>query len=188
MDLALLAAMALAGSLHCAGMCGPLAAVAGRRAPVYLVGKTSTYILLGTLAGAAGHAISFAAGARVLSVIAAGLLILGLLRQTFPPFLSSAGRHLALLAREGAAGALLLGAANGLLPCPLTYAFVALAAASGSVFAGAATMLILGIVTALPLCAFAWLGTRLRAPALSGALMLAAAALILWRGFATACH
>ena len=44
----MLGGMGLAGSLHCAGMCGPLAALAagGRRAwlefPLYLAGKAST--------------------------------------------------------------------------------------------------------------------------------------------------
>jgi sulfite exporter TauE/SafE len=74
----MLAGMGLAGSLHCAGMCGPLAALAasGRRAwlefPLYLIGKASAYIFLGTLVGALGEHLLRAAplglGARALAL------------------------------------------------------------------------------------------------------------------------
>jgi sulfite exporter TauE/SafE len=205
-NLPLLFLMGISGSLHCAGMCGPIALLAGGRglAP-YLVGKTTSYVLLGALAGALGDAVIQAgsAGPRVLAIGAGALLLvagfhsLGLIRDSVAGAATvvRAGRAVASLAGQGHAGKLVLGTANGFLPCPMTYAFVAMAAATGSPIPGAATMLVLGVTTALPLAAAVLAAGRalrfVRWPALSGALMLLAAALTLYRGFAphvAACH
>jgi sulfite exporter TauE/SafE len=204
---ALLFAMAFSGGLHCAGMCGPFAALAGNRATglaLYLAGKTSTYVFLGAVAGALGHSLSaFGVGARALGFLTGALLLLaalhtfGLIRGSAlgAPALARAARAVASLAAHGPEGKLVLGVANGLLPCPLTYAFVAMAAATASPLDGASAMAILGVVSALPLAAAAFAArsvaffARIRLPLWNGALMLAAAALTIYRGFvATACH
>jgi sulfite exporter TauE/SafE len=58
-----MAAFGLTGSLHCAGICGPLAAVAcdsgknGSQSPLYYVSRVATYMLLGGLAGGLGSLI-----------------------------------------------------------------------------------------------------------------------------------
>jgi sulfite exporter TauE/SafE len=58
MELSLLFLMGITGSLHCAGMCGQLALLAGGRGLLpYLAGKTTSYLLLGALAGAFGDAV-----------------------------------------------------------------------------------------------------------------------------------
>jgi len=205
--LAMLFGMGLAGGLHCAGMCGPLAllATAGRRRLVsiglYLTGKTSSYALLGALAGALGETVLRAAplglGSRLLAWSAGLLLLLvaleslGVLRK-LPlglGWLTAASGFLTSLAKEGGAtGKLLLGSANGLLPCPMTYGFLALAAASGSPVEGAATMLVLGITSALPLAACVLVGHRLtglkKFPAVTGLVILAVGLLVVYRGFA----
>ena len=205
MNLLLLFLMGISGSLHCAGMCGPLAAlVGGRGLPLYLAGKTSSYLLLGALAGALGESVlHFGAGAeRVLAIGAGALLLLvglhslGVIRDSMVGVgvLSRAAGAIASLAGQGAAGKLVLGTANGFLPCPMTYAFVAMAAATASPLEGAATMLILGITTAVPLTVSALAARRILRgiplPLLSGALMLLAAAVTIYRGFAGAptCH
>ena len=207
MNLPLLFLMGISGSLHCAGMCGPLAALAGARGlPLYLAGKTSSYLLLGALAGALGEsALHFGAGARVLAIGAGALLLLtglhslGVIRDSMVGvgLLARAAAAIASLAGQGSAGKLVLGTANGFLPCPMTYAFVAMAAATASPLQGAATMLVLGITTALPLTistlAARRILRRVSLPLLSGALMLLAAAVTIYRGFAgahgaPACH
>lgn len=211
--LAMLLGMGLAGGLHCAAMCGPLAllATAGQRRlrsmALYLAGKTSSYILLGALAGALGETVLRAAplglGSRLLAWSAGLLLVvvalesLGVLRK-LPlglGWLTAASGFLTSLAKEGGAtGKLLLGSANGLLPCPMTYAFLALAAGTGSPVEGAATMLVLGVTSALPLALCALVGHRLtglrRFPLLSGLVMLAVGVLVVYRGLAVAppCH
>ena len=194
--------MGLAGALHCAGMCGGLALLAGggrrpARLAAYLAGKASTYVLIGAVAGAAGQAVLRAAplgwGTRGLA-IAAGLLLLvagleslGALRLPGLGPLAGAARAMAQLAGAGAGGALVMGAANGLLPCPMVYGFGAMAAMTGSPVWGAATMLVLGVTSALPLAVCSVAGGRLaRFRILAGVLMLAMAALTLHRGFVPA--
>ena len=133
---------------------------------LYTLGRATAYVFLGTLAGALGEAVVRAAplgaGARVLAVagglllLAAGLESLGLVRI---PGLVAPERFAAAiagLARGGPAGSLLFGFLNGLLPCPMVYGFLGMAAATGSVAGGAATMLTLAATSTVPLLACGW--------------------------------
>jgi sulfite exporter TauE/SafE len=200
-SLPMLLAMGAAGMLHCAGMCGGLAALAGRGV-LYHTGRAASYLFLGTLAGALGEAVlriaPLGAGARVLAVaggallLAAGLESLGLVRL---PGLAVPARFAAAIAglvRGGPAGSLVVGFANGLLPCPLVYAFLALAAATGSAVEGAATLLVLAAVSAVPLTFCSLIAGRFRAARhAAGVLMIAMAALTVYRGLSLSgplCH
>lgn len=164
--------LGLAGSVHCLGMCGGIAAAAGTRtrsdgagfaALTFNAGRIASYALLGAVVGAlVGAAVTqlqvrpFAITLRVL----AGLLMLamGLSLLTGRDLLllerlggrvwnrvrPLAGRALVLPAPLRFAG---LGLVWGLLPCGLVYSALALAAASGSGPGGAATMLAFGAGT-----------------------------------------
>jgi uncharacterized protein len=196
--LPVLFAMGLAGALHCAGMCGALAAlVGGARKPgrfvLYIAGKSWSYMVLGAVAGAAGQtvlkAVPLGWGTRLLAISAgvllllAGLESLGAFRALKFEWLAGLSRHIAGLAGAGASGVLLLGAANGLLPCPMVYAFAAMAAMTGSPVWGAATMLVLGLTSALPLAFCSALGGRFaRFRTVAAVLMLAMAAIALKTG------
>ena len=197
----MLLAMGTAGMLHCAGMCGGLAALAGRGL-LYTAGRASAYLFLGTLAGALGEAVLRAAplgaGARVLAVagglllLAAGLEWLGLVRI---PGLAAPARFAAAiagLARGGPAGRLVVGFANGLLPCPMVYAFLAMAAATGSALGGAATLLVLAATSTVPLAFCSLVAGRFRAARhAAGLLMIVMAALTIYRGLSLSgplCH
>ena len=79
--------LALAGALHCAGMCGGFAVLArgggrsagggGGRFALYGVGKTLTYVALGVVAGAAGAWVGgWSLGSRVLAVFV-GVVMIG---------------------------------------------------------------------------------------------------------------
>jgi uncharacterized protein len=193
----MLVATGAAGSLHCAGMCGGLAVLAGgvrrpARFLLYLAGKSTAYIFIGALAGALGETALRSAplgwGTRALAVVTGALLLLaaldflGIVRT---PAASVAGfsRALATLAGSGPAGTLLLGAANGLLPCPMVYAFAAMAAMTASPIEGAAVMLVLAATSALPLALCSVLAGRFaRFRTLTAVLMLLMAALTLYRG------
>jgi uncharacterized protein len=198
LHLPMLLAMGMAGTLHCAGMCGGLAVLAGGvRRPgrflVYLAGKASAYVFLGALAGALGNAVLQSApaawGARVLAVAAALVLIMAGLQEAgirlggrSAPWWS-APRGLAWLAKAGPGGTLLLGAANGLLPCPMVYAFAAMAAMMASPVWGAAVMLLLAVIRAVPLALCSVLAGRFtRFRILPALLMLVMAAITLYRG------
>lgn len=202
-------AMGLAGVLHCAGMCGGFSMLItssrppGRAASLllYFVGKGLAYVLMGALAGALGEAILRAApvrtGGRILVFAAAAVLIFvaletfGVWRLPEPAtrWLGSIGRAFGQLAHAGgASGKLVAGMANGFLPCPMTYAFVAAGASMGSPVWGAATMLVLATTSALPLAAISIAGGRLapligrRLNWVSGGLMLLMAAMLLRKG------
>lgn len=201
----MLLAMGLAGALHCAGMCGGLAILATSshgitRLLLYLLGKASSYLILGALAGAAGEAVVRAAplgtGSRGLAIAgavllaAAGLESLGLLRIPAPGVqrLSKAIAGIVRMAAGTASGTLLVGAANGLLPCPMVYGFLAVAASTGSAVWGTATMAVLGVTSAVPLALCSLIGhsftvsKTIRMDRIAGILMLLMAALTLYRG------
>lgn len=170
-DYLLIFVIGLTGSAHCIGMCGGfMIAVSGsgadsRRRPygrqvLYLAGKTLTYVILGAVAGLAGAAISgtFTAAQDVLSwavgltLIAIGLSLCGVVERV-PGLeriirLTRLQRWVTGLLGRGSGPALFgLGVVNGLLPCGLVYAMVAIAAASGSVVQGSLIMATFGMAT-----------------------------------------
>ncbi|MES1166537.1 MAG: sulfite exporter TauE/SafE family protein [Pseudomonadota bacterium] len=156
-------------SLHCAGMCGPLACslMPGRGEPadaatvgtVYHVTRLSAYAMLGAIAGGAGGAplTWFAQSAlRGLPWIMV-LFFLGLALRwdRFLPRLGAPGQLALRVQRWGFGrsrlrGAALLGLATPLLPCGPLYFLVTLALFTGSALRGAEFMLAFGAGT-LPL-------------------------------------
>lgn len=207
------AGLTFAASAHCVGMCGGFAAAvsAGARGGKLLgsqlllqLGKTTSYAFLGALAGALGAAVvrsaAFAVGGRVVTVamglalLFAGLVLLGLLGRgdgALTRWLAPAwGRVMGpLLAQRPAGFPLVVGLAMGFFPCPLVYAGVAAAAASGSPLTGALTMAGVGLGTLPALLLAASIGTVLPAVArrnvarVAGVLLVVFAALTIARGF-----
>lgn len=160
------------GSAHCVGMCGGFAlalGAAGRshatnllRQLTYGLGRVFTYSFFGVTAGYAGNRLttewnSLVNIQAVLS-IAAGLLLViqgleaaGAFRWRKPksatvPCLGPT-MFGALLRATRLRSVFLAGLVNGLLPCGLVYAFVALAASSGDLWRGGATMMLFGLGT-----------------------------------------
>ncbi|MCB9675303.1 MAG: sulfite exporter TauE/SafE family protein [Alphaproteobacteria bacterium] len=156
---------ALAGTPHCLGMCGSLA-VAGSSEGGWLPyqsGRVAVYATLGALAGAFGSAIPgpgwvpTAVSAILLVGFAAALAGLVPEPRVAIPGLARAG---ALFARQrGPLARFGFGIVNGLLPCGLLYATLAVPVSSGSATSGAALMVLFGLITAVPLTAAA-LGLR----------------------------
>lgn len=160
--------LGLAGSLHCAGMCGPLALalphpgggatgfVASRLA--YNGGRIVTYGLIGLLFGLLGKSLALVGIQRWLSIGAGSVILLGLLFSTKlgagTPIVravlwlkASFGR---LLQRRTLGSLGLLGLLNGFLPCGLVYAAGAGAAATGGLVSAVEYMALFGLGT-LPL-------------------------------------
>lgn len=164
--------LGLAGSAHCAGICGPLvcsvnlAVRGGERLPGMLqthlrlnAGRVAVQALFGALAGAMGGSVlRLAADDRALTLghwamalmlawNAVGLLGLapgpGILRRLMP-------KRFALPA---GAPPMVLGMAWGLMPCGMVYGALMLALTSGGAATGAATMLGFGLGTAPALTA-----------------------------------
>ena len=160
----------LAGSLHCAGMCGGFVAFysgndPGQRGRRYLAhvtyngGRLASYLLLGAVAGLLGAAVDLAgsmAGAQRFAAIAAGTLMIvwgvyALIQALdfpipavpLPGFVQrfSATAYRTLRERPPVIRALLLGLFSTLLPCGWLYAFAVLAAGTGGPWSG---MLVMG--------------------------------------------
>jgi sulfite exporter TauE/SafE len=156
----------LAGSVHCAAMCGGfVAAYAGgederplARATAHVAyngGRLLTYLTLGAVAGTVGRALDLAGSALGLAHVAAiatGVLLLAsgvvalapkpaLVRLRTGPSRGLASRLTPLFQRfrskPAGVRALVLGLSSTLLPCGWLYAFAALAAGTGSALAGA---------------------------------------------------
>lgn len=156
----------LVGSIHCIGMCGSFAVACGSTARgsfFWHAGRLTTYMLLGALAGAFGQSIpgpDWVAGvvSTVLIVYFAAVLA-GLLPE---PKFTIPGVHRAatrLISRPDAGARYLFGLVNGLLPCGLVYATLAVPVALGDPAAGAAAMLLFGLGT-VPALATVTFGLR----------------------------
>ncbi len=196
-------------SLHCVGMCGPLACAActgecGREstaaAGVYHGSRLVSYTIVGLLAGLIGARLSEALlggptrGLTWIFVLFFLAIVVGLDRRLRLPFggkwlgsLFARARRMAPTARAGT-----LGLCTPLLPCAPLYLVVAAAALSGSPLAGAGLMLAFGIGT-VPLLflvqnRLAWLERRWSPRSmdyLRRALALASVVLLVLRGLAT---
>jgi uncharacterized protein len=163
----------LVGSVHCAGMCGPLVVVysaAGSRSRgwishvAYHGGRALSYIGVGALFGVLGSAVDVAgkaAGVFYLAALLSGALVMlfGIsvlfpaLRIPSPTLRHFAPKLVQLGRKRSTARASLLGLLTPFLPCGWLYAFALTAAGTGS-----------GARGALVMAAF-WLGT---VPALLG--------------------
>ena len=141
------------GSLHCVGMCGPIALALPKAAHgwgaavgalLYNLGRILTYLLLGLIIGVFGRGLFLAGVQSWFSVLIGGLLILvALLSLNVESYIKRfpavqvlqnwVSRSMAkLLSREGLSTHFLIGALNGLLPCGLVFVAIAGAVLSDS--------------------------------------------------------
>lgn len=158
----------LAGSAHCAAMCGPFVAFAAagsvsgtsrvRFNAAYNAGRLVAYAVLGLVAGTLGAGLDHLGGltgvSRAAAVVAGSVMVL----WGLDTILALTGRRVARLhppaglqramsrllgqvqSLTPAARAALTGGATALLPCGWLYAFVAAAAGTGSPWYGTLLM------------------------------------------------
>jgi len=202
--------LGLVGSLHCVGMCGPIAMalpyqssyrwqVAGKMM-LYQSGRILTYTLLGTVLGLFGMGMLVAGIQTYVSVILGVLLVLvalfswnmeaQLLRL---PVMQRLNRWVKqqlgqLLRKSGARSLFLVGMLNGLLPCGLVYMAIIGALTTHNVAEGAVYMASFGLGT-LPLMLatsvagqFIGISWRNRVRKLAPAVLLVIAFLLIMRG------
>jgi uncharacterized protein len=201
-------ALGLFGSLHCAGMCGPLALAlpfAGRatRGLVisrlgYNLGRIITYCLIGALFGLLGKTFVLAGIQRWVSIALGLLLLAGLAasqRLTSWLPLTQAVRQVKmkmapLLNRSSWQSSVALGVCNGFLPCGLVYVAAGASILSGNILAGMQYMLFFGLGTVPMLFAIGCSRTlfppvwRLRLLKAVPASVFVLAALLILRGLA----
>jgi uncharacterized protein len=185
---------------HCLGMCGGfvlhLAGAPTRQAMLvrqllWHIGKITTYVFLGALAGFLGAwfiaSDKFSAIQSVLAWVAGAIMILmGFALAGLIPFraaafegdgfVASIFRH--FFAQPSPSAALTLGLATGFLPCPIVLAFLALAMQSSSALLGAAIMAAMGLGTVWSLLILAYTGHLIRIQFRRRAAVLAAVVLI----------
>lgn len=132
--------LGIGGSLHCAGMCSPLAlAVTSFNKQllfnriVYNIGRILVYGSLGALVATFGSLFNFQSIQTFLSIALGVLLILlgvGSISSVRIPFLSSFVNKFSLiikskfsnqLKKKNSVSLFILGTLNGILPCGLTY-------------------------------------------------------------------
>jgi sulfite exporter TauE/SafE len=158
--------MGFAGSMHCVGMCSPLAMAVSNLSPaatvnrlVYNLGRILTYGLLGAIVGGAGWALPISGFQNILT------LVLGIALLTFAalgvtsvhiPVLTSAIQKLTtilksafgkFLQRKNYISIFILGTLNGLLPCGLTFLALTYCLTLGSIGNSFYFMLLFGVGT-----------------------------------------
>lgn len=173
--------LGIAGSLHCIGMCGPLAmavpSIYGQKinkwlgALLYHLGRSMTYAVFGLIFGALGKSFTLAGMQTWVSILAGiVMIILGLIpffqnvfEKLFTRLFSSLKinslRGKLLSGPKSPIYLFLLGNVNGLLPCGLVYVALAGALGMGNPLEGALFMFIFGLGT-LPAMFFLSVGGR----------------------------
>ena len=178
--------LGLAGSLHCAGMCGPLMLalptpatsrtqwLIGRFA--YQGGRILTYAVMGALFGLLGQALVLAGFQRALSIALGAAMLAAALITPFAGYsladrlgLTRAVRALKRVwagwwGRRDIASLSILGALNGLLPCGLVYVALAGAAATGSAASGTVFLAVFGLGTLPMMLALSLAGSKIAPP------------------------
>ena len=158
--------MGLAGSLHCAGMCSPLALAVTQLNPaaklnrlLYNLGRILTYGILGAIVGTVGLGFPYAHFQNLFSVaLGISLVMFALLGLNHfrVPFITPFFQHLSLslkrlfrefLQRKTYSSIFLMGALNGVLPCGLTFIALAYCLTLNSPVQGFYYMLLFGMGT-----------------------------------------
>lgn len=202
--------LGLAGSLHCAAMCGPLMLAlpmsraarweAAAQVMIYQLGRIGTYGALGVLFGLLGKGVALAGFQQALSILAGGLLLVAAFFavEWERAALSMPGiraltqwvqrRIATILHRHPRGASLAVGMLNGLLPCGLVYAAVAGAISMTSGLGGSVFMVLFGLGTLPLLFVLMISGQRLggawraRLRVVQPALLVVAGMLLLSRG------
>lgn len=164
------------GSLHCIGMCGPIAIALpvpkssppdGRAGNIsfitgrllYNLGRVVTYSFLGALFGLLGDRIALTGTQQIVSIALGVIIIIAVLlpqknKNYFAqhPITQRLAQplkaNIGVLFKKGTFSAMfLIGILNGFLPCGLVYVAIAGAIASGDAISGAAVMMLFGFGT-----------------------------------------
>jgi len=171
----------IVGSMHCIGMCGPIAAVLPYQAETrwqtalnmlkYHMGRIVTYAIVGGFIGILGRGVFIAGWQRGFSVATGIVLLLFAVfsirvesRIVSLPFLNKwfalvRNRLGLLLGQAQHRSLILIGILNGLLPCGLVYLAITGAVSTGSIGKAMAYMVLFGAGTIPLLMVTSILGT-----------------------------
>ncbi|WFB36049.1 sulfite exporter TauE/SafE family protein [Kiritimatiellota bacterium B12222] len=172
-------------SLHCMGMCGPLALAlpSDKKASklkhavgrlIYNLGRAITYAIMGIFAGALGKSLQLYNLQNTVSILFGVLLLASVflsakhmpawvIRFFYKPIQRALGR---ILKRGSFLGLFQIGLLNGLLPCGMVYAALTLASLHSGAIEGATFMFLFGLGTLPLMFALSLGGLSLRTPKL----------------------
>jgi uncharacterized protein len=206
--------VSLFGSVHCAGMCGPLVAFAvgaTEKQPIasrvrlhvaYHGGRLVTYGMIGAVCGVLGAALDLGGsliGLNRLAAVLAGAMMVGVGLLTIAKYSGMKMPRFALpassqkgiaLGQKAAMGfrpskrALVIGLLTGFLPCGWLYAFAIVAAGTGNILMGAAVMVAFWLGT-VPILASLGIGVQALTGTLGRRLPMATALVIVGLGLYT---
>lgn len=158
------------GSVHCVGMCGPIAlalpVTKGGRLRIlggrifYNLGRVVTYMIFGAAAGVVGEMINVVELSQVLSIVLGAIILLAvvlpsrIINKIVPGDL--VGRawtklnkpFASLMKKRSMSSMLLIGFLNGFLPCGFVYMALAGAVATGDLLSSTVYMGLFGLGTA----------------------------------------
>jgi len=174
------------GSLHCLGMCGPIAmalpiakhGLAKRTFGLFLynAGRVLTYALMGMIFGFMGKSFHLAGIQRQVSVFLGVLILMGLfipyvlsqknkLSGVWNSIFGSLYQEMGTLLKKGSMRSLfVIGFINGFLPCGLVYLAIAGALAQSEIIDGATFMILFGLGTAPTMFSAGWVSKYLSLP------------------------
>lgn len=173
--------LGLLSSLHCVGMCGPLALsvpMTGRekrpfhswtRISMYHLGRITTYITLGLIAGFIGRGFYLTGYHQYISIVLGVLILLGLFLGKSNTFLNIHFGRLFLLVREKISTVLgrpqhravyFFGVLNGLLPCGMVYMALVMTLPFYNLTSSVLLMAGFGLGTVPALFGLQWVGRR----------------------------
>ena len=195
--------LGIMGSLHCVGMCGPIAMlVSGNSKRQYIanrltyhLGRTITYMTMGLAVGLVGRIFQLGSMQSMLSLVGGAVILIFLFlpRITFLPsssiliyklkgLLSNAIRS------RGTYATLFTGILNGFLPCGLVYSALALALVQSSTQESVIVMAVFGLGTIPALLAFTYSANVMKrvmpfsVNKFQRVALLAVALIMIWRG------
>lgn len=167
--------MGFAGSLHCAGMCSPLAMAVTSKKPfminkiIYNSGRIFTYGVLGSIAASFGSLFMITPYQGVISFVVGALFLLmgiGAISGLHIPFITAALNNFTTrlkgffnfwLKKNNNLAVLIMGMLNGLLPCGLTYLAMTYCFIMPSMTEGFWFMILFGLGTWPVMIGFTWL-------------------------------
>jgi sulfite exporter TauE/SafE len=171
----------LLSSLHCVGMCGPIAFALPVKMLqpskkiiailLYNIGRISTYSILGCFFGLVGRQFFIGGFQQWLSIVLGVFVLVVVLGQLagnkkwHVHFMDKAYCKVQaviaiFIGRKQLYAMFLLGAANGLLPCGMVYLALTGAIASGTVYKGMLFMILFGCGTFPAMFLLSYFGVR----------------------------
>ena len=173
----------LLGSLHCVGMCGPLAFAIRDNSQLkwiialekltYNLGRTLSYAFLGLLVGLIGKQFWIAGLQQGVSIISGIFILMAALSRILPMMKINAPnfginflgpiQKLLIKATQRRGGHFFIGILNGFLPCGFVYLALAGAINTSSVLQSSLFMFFFGLGT-IPLMLAATLGVSFASP------------------------